>query len=93
MVYTGLDPNFQPGKGTMKKVQISAAVGIITGFLIGEFFPKLFKSGLESFGDDMFGGPFSRYRNHLAVDYCLAGILIGAFLGFLWDRFNSKGRS
>ncbi len=68
-------------------------MGLMAGFMIGEFFPKLFKSGLGSVGDDLFGGPFSKYRNHLALDYCLAGILIGALLGFVWDRLSSKGRS
>jgi len=77
----------------MKKAQIAAATGFIAGFIIGEFYPKLFKSGLGSLGDDLFGGPFSKYRNNLALDYCLAGILIGALLGFIWDRFTSEDRS
>jgi hypothetical protein len=77
----------------MKKIRICAAVGILTGFIIGEFFPRLFHQNIDSLGDDLFGGPFSQYRNHLALDYCLAGILIGALVGFIWDKLGSKERS
>ena len=74
----------------MKKVRVGAAIGILSGFILGEFFPKLFKKGFDSLGDDLFGGPFSHYRNNLALDYCLAGILIGALAGYLWEKFTSK---
>ena len=74
----------------MKKVQALATAGLLAGSIIAEFFPKLFKKGLAGLGDDLFGGPFSGYRNHLAIEYSLAGILMGALAGFLLDRLSTK---
>ena len=62
-------------------------VGALVGFVIGEFFPRLFDKSLGSgimsaIGGDI-GGPFSSYRNELALKYGLIGLGIGAVIGIV----------
>ncbi len=56
-------------------------VGLLTGVVIGEFFPKLFNDNLMGSIGSAVSEPFSRYRNELAIKYALIGLAIGAVIG------------
>ncbi len=67
----------------LKTLIALALVGLIAGVVIGEFFPRLFSSGLMSSIGNAVSDPFTRYRNDLAAKYGLFGAGIGAAAGLI----------
>ena len=67
-----------------------ALLGILTGAVLGEFFPEKIAGG---FGDVFMGAmsePFSPYRNGLALRWGLVGGLAGAVLGIIVVFYGGK---
>ena len=67
-----------------------ALVGLVAGVVIGEFFPKLFTSGLVGSIGNAISEPFSQYRNELAMKYGLFGAGIGAVAGIVLALITKK---
>jgi len=68
----------------MKSIQTIiglAVIGLVAGVVIGEWFPRLFDSGVTNAFGSALQGPFSDYRNELAMKYGLFGAGIGAAIG------------
>ena len=73
----------------MKYLAPLAVLGLVLGAVIGEFRPQLFQGGLDGIGI-AFNGPFSGFRNHLALKYGLFGGFLGAAVGFIGGNFLQK---
>jgi len=71
------------GSINIQFIVIVAVVGLAGGVVIGEFFPKLFASGLMGSIGNAVSEPFSSYRNELALKYGLFGTGIGAVIGLI----------
>ncbi len=67
-----------------------AVIGLLAGVVVAEFFPKLFDSGLSGAIGSAINGPFSGYRNELALKYGAFGTALGAGLGVVFMLL--KGR-
>ena len=64
--------------------------GLIVGTIIGEFFPRLFTSGIVGSIGNAVSEPFSQYRNELAMKYGLFGAGIGAVAGVIAVLIGKK---
>jgi hypothetical protein len=73
----------------MNKILVLALAGFVVGALIAEFKPDLFN---DAFGGlkAAFAGPYSEYRNHLAVRWGLAGAAGGAVIGLVMGQMGKK---
>ena len=67
-----------------------ALVGLAAGVVIGEFFPRLFESGIVGALGSVVSEPFSQYRNELATKYGLFGAGIGAVAGIVLALITKK---
>lgn len=77
----------------MKKFQLPISfggVGALVGVVIGEFFPKLFQSGLGGALTSGLSEPFSSVRNELAMKYGVWGLAIGAVAGVVAMLVSKK---
>lgn len=67
-----------------------AIVGLAAGVVIGEFFPRLFETGIAGALGSVVSEPFTQYRNELATKYGLFGAGIGAAAGVVLMLFTKK---
>ena len=65
-------------------------VGLLTGVVIGEFFPKLFNNNIMGSIGSAVSDPFSKYRNELAIKYAIIGLVIGAVIGIGFAMISKK---
>lgn len=61
----------------------TAVLGAITGVVLAEYFPKVINSDFGSSFMGAFNGPWSKYRNDLALQWGLVGLGIGLAAGIV----------
>jgi hypothetical protein len=78
----------------MKKFQeifTLGGTGAVVGGLIAEFFPKLFSLGAsDAIANWASSGPFSEFRNDLALRYGGIGLVAGAAIGLVLVLLKKK---